>query len=184
MQAQRFEGSVVAGFNFAQLDGDLLAGYNKGGIVAGGRVAAVLNPKWRLSLDILYSERGSRRSMREASVYEKFALNYIEIPVLAYISDWKVEFGAGLSYSRLLNYTIEDVGGENVSDSFDLRDNDLAFVADVTYYTNPKFGIGARWCQGLVNIDTDSNNQGLMGEWLSFRFVYRFNVSSLAESYN
>ncbi|MEM9990361.1 MAG: outer membrane beta-barrel protein [Bacteroidota bacterium] len=180
--AQRFEGSLVAGTTFAQLNGDNLAGYNKLGLVAGGRVAAVLNPKWRLSMDILYSQRGSRRGEREVSTYHRFALNYVEVPVMIYLTDWKIEFGTGFSYNHLINYSIEDINGEDATQVFDLKNNDLAFVADATYYTNPNFGIGLRWNQGLFNIDSDAGNQGLVNRWISFRFIYRFNVSNLADT--
>lgn len=181
LEAQRFEASAVAGFNFSQLDGDNLAGYNKAGIVAGAKVAAILKPKWRLSMELLYSQRGSRRGVREASAYDKFALNYVEIPVMAYLTDWKVEFGAGLSYSRLFNYNIIDIGGQDVTDSFELKNSDLALLAEATYYVNPNFGIGLRWGRGILNINANKADRGLVGKWFTARFVYRFNVSTLAE---
>lgn len=182
LQAQRFEGSLIAGLNFAQIDGDDLAGYNKFGLTGGGRVAAVLNPKWRVSMDLLFSQRGSRRSTTEfAYAYDKIHLNHVEIPVMAHLSDWKIQFGAGFSYSRLFNHEIIDGIGEDVSDSFIFNTNHFAFVGEAAYYSNDHIGYGLRWSHGFTNLDTDKDNKGLIEKWVTFRIIYRFNVSELAE---
>ncbi|MCB0556047.1 MAG: hypothetical protein KDD02_21045, partial [Phaeodactylibacter sp.] len=59
---RRFEGGLVAGFNMSQIDGDLLHGFHKLGFNAGGRVNALLNERWRIGLELLFSQQGASRS--------------------------------------------------------------------------------------------------------------------------
>ncbi len=180
--AQRFEGALIAGANFAQIDGDDLAGYNKFGIHAGARVTAVLNPKWRVSMDLLYSQRGSARGPNEfAFAFDNISLNFVEVPILVQLVDWRVHFGAGFAYSRLFSHKAIDGNGEDVSASRPFKSNNVSFIADATYYTNDHFGIGMRWNIGALNIEPDRGNSALIEKWLSLRFIYRFNKSVYAE---
>lgn len=182
LQAQRFEGALVAGGNFAQIDGDDLAGYNKFGLHAGVRVTAVLNPKWQVSMDLLYSQRGSARGENEvAFALDNVSLNFVEVPIMVQLVDWKVHFGAGLSYSRLFNHKAINGVGEDVSDSRPFKSNNVGFIADATYYANDHFGIGMRWNIGVLNIEPDPGNSALIEKWISLRFIYRFNKSSYSE---
>lgn len=182
LQAQRFEAALVAGGNFAQIDGDNLAGYNKFGLHAGARVTAVLNPKWQLSMDLLYSQRGSARSPKElAFAFEKVSLNFVEVPILVQLVDWKVHFGAGLAYSRLFSHNIIDGNGIDLSESRSFKSSNISFIADATYYTNDHFGIGMRWNIGALNIEPDRDNSSLFEKWISLRLIYRFSKSSYSE---
>jgi len=107
-----FYGGLVAGANFAQVDGDYFAGYHKVGINAGGIVYAQLARHVALSLEILYSQKGSNSNLGEpspanASIYiMKYGINvnYAEIPVMInYFDKRRSHFGVGLSYAKLVN---------------------------------------------------------------------------------
>ncbi len=182
LQAQRFEGALVVGGNFSQIDGDDLAGYNKAGLHVGGRVTAVINPKWQVSMDLLYSQRGSARGQNEIAFdFDKVAIDYVEVPVMVHLVDWRVHFGAGFSYSRQFNHKVIDGAGSDISDLRTFRPNNVAFIADATYFANDHFGIGMRWNIGALNIESDPLNSALIEKWISVRFLYRFNKSIYAE---
>jgi Outer membrane protein beta-barrel domain len=107
-----FYGGLVAGGNFAQVDGDWFAGYRKIGVNAGAIVYAQLAKHIALSLEILYSQKGSQSksgqySPKDPSIYlVKYGinLNYAEIPLMInYFDKRKSHFGIGVSYGRLVS---------------------------------------------------------------------------------
>jgi hypothetical protein len=113
-QQKVFYGGIVAGANFAQIDGDYFAGYHKVGFNAGPIVYAQLAKHLALSLEILYSQKGSRSSIGKLSPYNsgvyilKYGINvnYAEIPIMInYFDSRRSHFGAGFSYSRLVSST-------------------------------------------------------------------------------
>src|SRR5207249_3932615 len=55
-----FIGGLIVGCNFTQVDGDNYAGYHRAGLNAGGIVYANLGDHLAASLEILYSQKGSR----------------------------------------------------------------------------------------------------------------------------
>jgi hypothetical protein len=111
-QPKVFYGGLVAGANFAQIDGDYFAGYHKVGLNAGPIVYAQLAKHLALSLEILYSQKGSKSSLGKLSPHNPgvyilnygINVNYAEIPVMInYFDSRKSHFGVGFSYSRLVN---------------------------------------------------------------------------------
>lgn len=110
-QPRVFYGGVVLGSNFAQVDGDYFAGYHRIGLNAGGIVYAQLGKHVALSLEILYSQKGSKSNLGEpspanASVYINnygINVNYAEIPLMInYFDKRKSHAGIGVSYGRLV----------------------------------------------------------------------------------
>lgn len=85
-----FYGGLIAGANFAQVDGDYFAGYHKAGLNVGGIVYTQLGKHVALSLEILYSEKGSKSTIPKQTVgnpditITKYGINanYAEIPVM------------------------------------------------------------------------------------------------------
>lgn len=110
-----FYGGLLLGTNFAQVDGDKFAGFRKVGLNAGGIVYAKLGRKVAASMEILFSQKGSRSSKSLPSNTGKYRidkysidLNYAEIPVMInYFDKRKSHFGAGLSYSQLISSSEE-----------------------------------------------------------------------------
>lgn len=103
-----FYGGLVLGTNFAQIDGDNFAGYNKVGLNVGGLVYIKLDEHIATSLEILYSQKGSKSKSPQVLApgyyITKYGvnLNYAEVPVMInYFDKRKSHFGAGLSYSQL-----------------------------------------------------------------------------------
>jgi hypothetical protein len=106
-----FYAGVVAGANFAQVDGDNFAGYYKPGLNIGGIGYVHIKNHLALNWEILYSEKGAKNNISRLSNLDtavlitsyKANLNYAEIPVmLNYFDKRKSHVGMGFSYSRLI----------------------------------------------------------------------------------
>jgi hypothetical protein len=149
----RFRGGFVAGLNAAQIDGDATAGYRQVGLSGGVRALVELGGRWELSLDILYSQKGSRKSVSNEAPFGKEAfsrLNYLEVPVMINYRDWeqtsksgtkyyKVHLSAGISYNSLFSASSnENFSHKVVLDKF--RKSDICYVGGVGYNVNRNWG--------------------------------------------
>jgi hypothetical protein len=141
-EPRTFFGGLIAGGNFTQVDGDNYAGYHKIGVNVGGIVYARFTNNIAGSLEILYSEKGSRGHRSQLSnnrVFElkryNINLNYAEVPVmLNYFDKQWANFGAGLSYSQLIG-SKESVETNNTTfndtinfDRYPFKKYDLNFI--------------------------------------------------------
>ncbi|MEM9821067.1 MAG: outer membrane beta-barrel protein [Bacteroidota bacterium] len=183
---QRFKAGVIAGFNTAQIDGDLSAGFNKFGLIGGLRGVAILSDKMELSLEMLYSQRGSKSDQDELGIPFKVSLNYIEVPVIFNYLDWlegdgeyhKLHFHAGFSYGRLLNFNVDGgtSGFRELAGFF--RDNDVSWLAGATFYANKHLGITARYSRSVFPLferrDTPPVGETLIGYFFTFHTIYMF----------
>lgn len=188
--AQRFKAGLVVGLNTAQIDGDDSAGFHKFGLVGGLRGVTILNDKMELSIEMLFSQRGSRTSNnRNVNVLPfKISLNYVEVPVIFNYLDWleedgeyhKLHFHAGASYSRLISFDIDDgsLNSTLVQLGNFFRDNDVSILAGATFYATKHLGITARYSRSLYPIfertDDSPNADSLIGYFFTFHTVYMF----------
>ncbi len=185
---QRFKAGVIAGFNTAQIDGDKSAGFHKFGLLGGLRGVVILSDKMELSLEMLYSQRGSRSGNKEPVIPFKINLNYVEVPVIFNYMDWlegdgeyyKLHFHAGFSYGRLINFKIDD--GSTTSDLVRIgdffRENDVSWLAGATFYANKHVGITARYSRSIFPVfersDNSPNADPFIGYFFTFHTVYMF----------
>lgn len=110
-EPRTFYGGLLLGGNFSQVDGDSYAGYHKVGLNVGGIVYTQLAPNLAASIEILYSQKGSRGHKQQLSAGNQYLitnyrinLNYAEVPVmLNYFDRRRSHFGGGFSYSQLIN---------------------------------------------------------------------------------
>ncbi|MEL7021800.1 MAG: porin family protein [Bacteroidota bacterium] len=175
LPAQRFKGGIVAGVNLSQIDGDQLAGYNKIGLHTGLSVSAILNRRWEVGIELLYSQKGASRTSTDqfSSPYNKIQLNYVEAPVLVHFYDWKFRVSTGFSYARLLGFTIIDSVGVDTSENQDYRDGNFTFLIGADYFFRENWSIGVRWSRES-DIQRDSGAGDFEGRSLSFRSNYLF----------
>jgi hypothetical protein len=106
-KAQRFLGAVSLGMNLTQVDGDEYFGYNKFGLNVGPMVAMPFgkNKNWSVSMELLYSQKGSKHNGSTDSTSYRLVQDYAEVPVLIHFTDKKViSGGLGFSYGQLVNY--------------------------------------------------------------------------------
>jgi len=181
---QRFKAGLVVGLNAAQIMGDKTGGYNKLGVVGGLKGIAILTDKAELSMELTYSQRGSKNDESEP-VNVKIKLEYVEVPILFSYKDWYNEEGdfyrlqgsIGFSYGRLLNAEFDDL----ISSPIDVTDrfitNDFSFVIGADVFFTPHWALGARWNSSFnklaKNVNSPTGN-GLRGYFFTFRATYVF----------
>ncbi|OAV45593.1 outer membrane beta-barrel protein [Lewinella sp. 4G2] len=176
-KAQTFRGSVIAGANFNQIDGDDLQGFHHFGANAGLRVVAVLDERWRVGPEILYTQQGARRNANSInnSAFDRFELTTLEVPLMVFFKDWRITAEAGLSFQRLFDYTITDRNGEDITATSPLKENLFAFKAGVSFLATENWSFNFRWSKHISDIDVDSQvSDFLRGRTISLRAVYTF----------
>lgn len=183
---RRFEAGLVAGFNLSQVNGDLLYGFNKIGLNLGGRVDAVLTERWRLSLEMLYTQQGASRSKTDnpASAFDKIRLNFVEAPVMLHFQDWKIQASAGVSYGRLINYEIIDYTGEDATDEVPLRENVFSAVLGGAFFFDEHVGLNILWSKWINNLRISDPGEPIplpgqesgkfIGQTITIRGIYMF----------
>ena len=101
-QGGTFKAGVIGGVNLAQLDGDILAGYNKLGLHAGVTVGVQVSDLFRTNLEILYVQKGSRSSKDEQGIaggaLTRYSFDYVEVPLMLNYVDGGFMLNAGFSY--------------------------------------------------------------------------------------
>lgn len=110
-QERTFSAGAVLGANFTQVDGDNFAGYHNFGLNVGGIVYAKLGKSVSASMELLYSQKGSRaHKIKYSQSYRYFIedydlkLDYVEIPFMVHYSDKRnSHVGIGASFSQLLS---------------------------------------------------------------------------------
>jgi hypothetical protein len=159
-----FYAGIIAGANFAQVDGDNFAGYRRIGICAGGIGYVQLRKHVALSWELLYSQKGSKSDMWKPSTLDsnvtvkdyKIKLNYAEIPVmLNYFDKRRSHFGLGLSYSRLVNATETEVTDPEIHTDFGkypFRKNNLDAVAGAELHLWKGLFLNIRFQYSLIPI--------------------------------
>jgi hypothetical protein len=189
MQAQKFQGAVIAGFNLTQVDGDDIYGYNRIGAHLG---AAAILPikKWDITLETLFNQKGSfqRAIYPGDSINYQYdlRLNYIEIPLMVHYTDRQV-IGAGLgfSYGRLVSFKeIEHEGNfPPYSDSVKFNKDDFNVLAEVQFRIYKGLKLNLRFAYSIIPIRTRTFTRNLSepltrkqyNNALTFTFVYILN---------
>lgn len=175
LSGQTFQASLLAGGNFSQIDGDDLFGYHQLGANAGIRVVAILNDRWRVGPEILFSQQGARRNQNSTNVseFDRIDLNTLEVPLMVYYKDWRLTAEAGLSYQNLFSYTVVSSGGEDITAATPLNSDLVAIKAGVTFFLTERLGLNLRFSKHLTDIDPDNTpNTSFKGKSVSVRAVY------------
>ena len=178
--SQRFKGALLGGINISQIDGDGEAGYHKWGLTGGGKMSYEVYPKMDISIEMLYSQRGSR-SVRKIDPWI-INLDYLEVPLIYSIKDWyqekenyyKARLDLGLSYGYLFRSSQNIAGFEEALEN--LTANDLSYVLGVGLRFNKNWGFGFRFTKSFIRIYKDDNfeNRGLQSYFITARAEYYF----------
>jgi hypothetical protein len=192
IHAQRFSAGLVAGLNASQIDGDLLAGFDRLGLTGGIKATMGLSKRIDLNLEFLYSERGSQPDLFNPQ-YDpdiEIALRYAELPVYISIGDWwqeedeyyKVTAYAGVSYARLMSARTFDYYN-SAEEKVDLlvpyfNENDISWLLGATIRTSPRWGFAFRYTRGITPLLSPEkhnlNTNRLSSYFLTFRIEYYF----------
>lgn len=184
-----FYGGLILGANFSQVDGDNYAGYYKTGINGGAILYARINSGFAASLELLYSQKGSRSAFTQFSTSRAYTitkqsikLNYVEFPVmLNYFDKHKSHVGAGLSYSRLINSS-ESVTTSPVNQydesKYPFKKGDLGIVAGGQLHLWKGLFAGLRFQYSLTAIrkdfDPEFNRSAQYNNMWTLRLMYLF----------
>jgi hypothetical protein len=185
-----FYGGIVAGANFTQIDGDRYAGYHKVGLNFGGILYAELAPQLAVSMELLYAQKGSRSHTVTNSTQGnpiaifsyKANLDYVEIPLqLNYFDRRKSHFGAGFSYSHLINSkeTANTSIGTIDLDDHPYRKFDVNFLLSGSLHLYKGLFLNARFGYSVLSIRKTAHPQLSRADeqhnnlW-TVRFMYLF----------
>jgi hypothetical protein len=189
--SQVFKGEVIGGTNLSQVDGDEAYGFKKLGFVGGVGVVAPVYKNWSLSLETLYSQKGSKLPPQFNDSLDgsyKLKLDYVEVPFMVQYTDHDVvSAGLGVSWNRLVKveefrngYQVDSVSV--LTNVFD-RDDWMAF-GDVRVRVYKGLILNARYSYSLKKIATrtviDSetgkpNERDWYNNVWSFRLIYMIN---------
>jgi hypothetical protein len=182
-----FFGGPVVGANFTQVDGDNYAGYHKAGLNVGGIVFMRLDEMFAASMEILYSQRGSRSNGVKISNFQTYQiqkygldLDYAEVPIMIHIFDKRRSHASiGLSYAQLVS-SKETVTTNNkvFDDSVDFtrypfKKADLNFIVggDIRLYKGLYLGI--RFQYSLLSVRKTFYNEFGRADQFNNSYVVR-----------
>ncbi len=168
----RFELSVLTGINLSQIDGDYFTGFDQSGLNAGIQVDAIMAPRLRLSVGMMYSQKGamiphgvvlSSNPKNDRQV----RLNYIEIPILFKFMLNQAHSGAflevGASLARLSSTQIIEREAfiskgtiyNDISNEFDKADANAVF--GIGFTIGKRFSLVMRYNYGLTKFYNNQN---------------------------
>lgn len=165
--AQRnFSGGLIAGLNFSQIDGDQAGGYSKVGLNGGIRGIIQPDNKNTLSIDLLYSQRGSlmRIGSGAFSDVRLITISYAEIPLMYNMKGWivdnyyKVGVSAGVSYGRHVGFRSNVPQLSTMEEK--IAKNDIALKLGLNYYLNKRWLIQANFTRSLTKIMSSADAAG------------------------
>ena len=180
--AQRFSASVLVGSNFAQIDGDDLAGFNKLGLSAGILTEYEIKSNRILTVELLYNQTGSKSALSfgRAPGVEYIALSYVDIPVLFRINDWEIDdtyhkvfIEAGLSLGRLINAEVDNSFFEGLETDFTKTKLNFALGGGLRF--NRHLGFNVRYSRSINSLYENERllARSLFGYFLTFRLEYK-----------
>jgi len=144
---------VVAGLNFAELEGEGITDYF--GLNAGIIGTARLSKHSQLGMEILFSQNGEYILPKyyPALQYGQVWLNHVEVPIHI---DWLIgvferekfydwNLNIGLAYARLISYNVKTIDKENVTDKIVYGNRDVLLLqAGTSYNFTKKLGLNCK----------------------------------------
>lgn len=182
---RRFQAGVVLGLNASQIDGDKLRGFYKFGVQTGIKADAVLSDRWKIGIEILFSQQGARQSKFDVPSSEldvqEIQFNMVEAPVLVHFRDWKLQVTAGGSYGNIINYSVTEVTGEDGTEAHPLSQDVFSVILGGSFYFTESWVLDVRWSRWLNSPYSDelatANEQTLVpwiGRTITVRGCYLF----------
>lgn len=192
ISAQAFQGAVAIGSNLTQVDGDEVFGFKKFGLNASAMAIMPFKDKWSISLEALFSQKGSYQKYPQVYVanqilpYYNLRLNYAEVPIMLHFTDKGfLTFGLGFSYGRLVGVKEIEWGKQTAltlySNDYLRDDYNIIFNLMAPIYKRLYFDF--RYAYSLAKIRTrkftnpagDEYNRDQFNNIITVRLIYVFN---------
>jgi len=145
--SQNFDAGLIAGFNFSQVGGDDLSGFNEFGFILGGS-SSIKIKNTTYEFELLYVDKGSRDTTSNTSdegYQYKIKLRYLEVPILC---KWEIYnnifVGAGSSIGFLLKGKEEDANG-TIPNTVDFNKFDISALIELGYSHSKKIYFFSRF---------------------------------------
>lgn len=158
-----FAGGISVGGNACTVDGDGFGGYHKAGLNAGAVVYTRFSNRFYASLELLYTQKGSRGANVTESPYvgtfiERYwlDLNYVEAPlIIHYGLSRKWHIGLGASYARLIKSREDALSDQPVYIDPALhpfRKTDIQYILSGTIQFGSNFFLNGRYQYSMTTI--------------------------------
>lgn len=176
VKAQEFNGGILLGGSFSQIDGDTFSGYNKSGVTGGFYVNRFFQEKLSAQFSLIYSEKGSYEDNDDINY--KCKLQYMELPLtLRYYHYKKVDFEAGFSLGYLIKQS-EYFDGYIDENTLPFHKFDLSSIFGMNYKFTEKLQLGFHLNYSLLIVRHFSENNSTMekgqrNNTLSFYLAYQ-----------
>jgi len=170
VNAQTLHYGVKAGYNGANIGGDVKEGNTLNTFHAGLLLEVELNNKFSIQPEILYSAQGSKyNSGRKSNI------DYINVPILAkyyFIDRFSVEAGPQIGF---LTKSEDKWNGETVDYKDETKSIDLSLPVGLSYRFPMDFFISARYIFGLSNFnDLENSSYKMNHKVFQIALGYRF----------
>jgi hypothetical protein len=201
IHAQIIKGEAILGLNLTQVDGDEVYGFKKFGanVGAGVLIPFTKNGKWEISLEALFSQKGSyqKPQFSDSLITGEYnlRLNYAEVPLMVLFTDKEiVSFGAGFAWGRLVGVEEWEHGQKVDSTTLDsgtYSDNDFSILGDLRFRLWQGLKLNLRYQYSLVKIRTREFEDLAGNTWtrdqynnvITLRLIWVFNDKKAREYY-
>ena len=154
VSAQNIRNAIVIGASASQIDGDRISGFNKAGLVFGGRSNFKITDKFSYQPEILWLQKGSKTTNKDSlEAYFKWRLNYVSVPVLLnYKIQPRFTLQTGVTADFLLDAKV-DAGSGFIARTAELQRFDLNYTGGIEYRIGDNFAANARYQYSFFWLD-------------------------------
>lgn len=150
---------MSVGMNLSQVDGDEFYGFHKIGLNVGPQVIVPFgkSKNFSVSMELLYSQKGSVHKGAYDSTNFRLELDYAEVPVLIRYTDKKIiSGGVGFAYGQIINY--KETNNVFFDSLFKYQNNlsnyDISVIGDIQFRLWSKLWANLRYQYSLVKLRT------------------------------
>ena len=155
ISAQRFNGGILAGVDFCQVDGDDNSGYHKIGLLAGGLVSLRVSPHSSFQMELSYIQKGSKGT-DTINFSSDFLMRfgYLEVPLLyqyTFLKRLSVEAGPAMD---VLLSSYEERDGSPVPENYvePMRNVTLSGILGFSGYISKHLKANFRFNYSILSI--------------------------------
>lgn len=189
--AQSFNGGLIAGATFCQVDGDRYYGYHKLGFTAGGYVNLPVSEHFALQMELKYTLMGAHSSTEEVDLpgYGPYnlSLHYAEIPLmLQYDFGHITVYGKSLDFLKLeggisLDFLLKQYGEKDyVTNTWKMNFFSVTGNFGLHFDITKHWGLGARMMYSVTPIQTNPTPQWFFNHSYNkvIQFTLTYNINS------